>query len=99
MQRAPARRRAGAGVSRGHPAHEAIWALQRTAGNQAVAGLIQASRPPDVTASYEDCPHDWQVKAKADAARAKSWLPKIISGLANLPQPVPWPIRSYLSLY
>lgn len=81
------------------PVHAELLRLQATAGNRAVTAAIKASRPPKVTTSYEDCPRDWKTRADAAAALSKQWLPPIVTRLYSMPQPVPYPIRSYISLY
>jgi Lysine-specific metallo-endopeptidase len=83
----------------GHPVHEEILRLQATAGNRAVAHAVKASKPPTGSTEFQDCPADWKPQAKAAASLSKQWLPAVITGLYNMPQPVPYPIRSYISLY
>jgi hypothetical protein len=64
-----------------------------------VSQAIKASKPVTGSTEFEDCPKDWKPHAKAAASLSKQWLPPVITGLYNMPQPVPYPIRSYISLY
>jgi hypothetical protein len=64
-----------------------------------VTGAIRASKPPTGNTEFEDCPANWKTQAKAAASLSKQWLPPVITGLYNMRQPVPYPIRSYISLY
>jgi Lysine-specific metallo-endopeptidase len=79
--------------------HEEILRLQAAAGNRAVSDAIKTSKPPTGATEFQDCPADWKPEAKAAAALSKKWLPPVISGLYNMRQPVPYPIRSHISLY
>src|SRR6266446_3254302 len=47
--------------------------------------------------SFEDCPIDWQTKADAALARGRPWVANVITGLVNLPTPIPAPVAGLLN--
>lgn len=49
------------------------------------------------TNSFEDCPVDWQRRANAALTRGRPWVANVITGLVNLPEPIPSPVAGLLS--
>jgi ferredoxin len=59
---------------------------------------VHAVKAPGGPANtFEDCPTDWQTKANNALARGRPWVANVITGLANLPDPVPAPVSALLN--
>jgi len=46
---------------------------------------------------FDDCPRDWQTKANAAAQTGAGWVANAITGLSNLPTPIPAPVTTLLN--
>ncbi len=46
---------------------------------------------------YEDCPVDWKKKAESALATGRPWISNVITGLVNLPSPIPAPVATLLN--
>jgi hypothetical protein len=53
--------------------------------------------PSAPTNSFEDCPTDWQTKANDALARGRPWVANVITGLSNLPSPIPPRVAALLN--
>jgi len=53
--------------------------------------------PAAPTNSFEDCPADWKTKANEALARGRPWVSNVITGLSNLPDPIPAPVARLLN--
>ena len=53
--------------------------------------------PGGQTNSFEDCPVDWQRKANAALVRGRPWVANVITGLVNLPDPIPASVATLLN--
>jgi hypothetical protein len=46
---------------------------------------------------FEDCPADWRKKANDALAVGRPWVANVITGLSNLPNPIPAPVAALLN--
>lgn len=69
--------------------------LQHTGINPGSRHNVNVQSAP--TNSFEDCPADWQKKANEALVRGRIWVENVITGLSNLPNPIPPPVAALLN--